>query len=36
MERRNQRSEDHMAVTVIQAGDSISLNYGGTHVLERA
>lgn len=36
MESRGQRSEDHVAVTMIQVGDSVGLNYGGSCVLERA
>lgn len=36
MESRGQRSEDHVAVTMIQVGDTVGLNYGGNYVLERA
>lgn len=35
MERRGQRSEDHVAVTMVQVGDGVGLNYGGSYVLER-
>lgn len=36
MERRGQRSEDHVAVTMVQVGASVGLNCGGSCVLERA